>query len=124
MKSLSCVQLCGPIDCNLPDSSAHGIFQARVLEWVPISFSKDVLDPGIQVGSATLQEDALPSEPTGKPENPMNSMKKQKGMTLKDLLPRLAGAQHAKEKSGEIAPERRKGQSQSKNNTQLWGWWK
>ena len=33
MKSLSCVQLCNPIDCSLPGSSVHGIFQARVLEW-------------------------------------------------------------------------------------------
>ena len=29
-----------PMDCSLPDSSVHGIFQARVLEWVAISFSK------------------------------------------------------------------------------------
>ena len=32
MKSLSHVQLCGPMDCSRPDSSIHGIFQARVLE--------------------------------------------------------------------------------------------
>ena len=29
-----------PMDCSLPGSSAHGIFQARVLEWVAIAFSK------------------------------------------------------------------------------------
>ena len=29
-----------PTDCSLPGSSVHGIFQARVLEWVAISFSK------------------------------------------------------------------------------------
>ena len=38
VKSLSHVQLCGPMDCSLPGSSVHGIFQARVLEWVAISF--------------------------------------------------------------------------------------
>ena len=32
--------LCYPMDCNLPGSSVHGIFQARVLEWVAISFSR------------------------------------------------------------------------------------
>ena len=32
--------LCNLKDCNLPDSSVHGIFQARILEWVAISFSK------------------------------------------------------------------------------------
>ena len=29
-----------PMDCSLPGSSVHGIFQARVLEWVAISFSR------------------------------------------------------------------------------------
>ena len=31
---------CDPMDCSLPGSSVHGIFQARVLEWVAISFSR------------------------------------------------------------------------------------
>ena len=52
----------------------------------------------------------------------MNSMKRQKEWTLKDELPRLVGAQYAMEISGEINPERMKGRSQSKNNTQLWMW--
>ena len=34
-----CPSLCDPMDCSLPGSSIHGIFQARVLEWVAISFS-------------------------------------------------------------------------------------
>ena len=38
----SCLTLRDPIDCSLPGSSIHGIFQARILEWVAISFS-DVL---------------------------------------------------------------------------------
>ena len=32
--------LCDPMDCSLPGSSVHGIFQARILEWVSISFSR------------------------------------------------------------------------------------
>ena len=36
----SCLTLCDPMDCNLQGSSVHGIFQARVLEWVAISFSR------------------------------------------------------------------------------------
>ena len=36
----SCLTLCDPMDCGLPGSSVHGIFQARVLEWVAISFSR------------------------------------------------------------------------------------
>ena len=31
-----CPTLCNPMDCSLPRSSIHGIFQARVLEWVAI----------------------------------------------------------------------------------------
>ena len=36
----SCPTLSDPMDCSLPGSSAHGIFQARVLEWVAIVFSE------------------------------------------------------------------------------------
>ena len=36
----SCLTLCDPVDWSLPGSSIHGIFQARVLEWVAISFSR------------------------------------------------------------------------------------
>ena len=36
----SCLIHCDPVDCSLPGSSVHGIFQARVLEWVVISFSR------------------------------------------------------------------------------------
>ena len=35
----SCLTLSGPMDYSLPGSSIHGIFQARVLEWVAIAFS-------------------------------------------------------------------------------------
>ena len=41
MKSLSHVQLCYPMGCSLPGSFVHGIFQARILEWVVIFFSDD-----------------------------------------------------------------------------------
>ena len=65
-------------------------------------------------------------EGNGKPlqysclENPMNSMKRQNDRILKEELPRSVGAQHATRDSGEITPERMKGWSQYKNNTQLW----
>ena len=33
--------LCNPMDCSPSGSSVHGIFQARILEWVAISFSRE-----------------------------------------------------------------------------------
>ena len=65
-------------------------------------------------------------EGNGKPlqysclENPMDSMKRQNDRTPKEELPRSLGAHMLLEISGEITPERMKGWSQSKNNTQLW----
>ena len=45
VKSLSCIQLFATpwTVCRLPGFSAHGIFQARILEWVAISFSSQVI---------------------------------------------------------------------------------
>ena len=42
----SCLTLRNPMDCSLPGSSIHGIFQARVLEWGAIAFSS--LKPGLK----------------------------------------------------------------------------
>ena len=36
----SCLTLCDPVDCSPPGFSVHGILQARILEWVAISFSR------------------------------------------------------------------------------------
>ena len=52
----------------------------------------------------------------------MNRMKRQNDRIPNKELPRSVGAQHTLEISGEITPERMKGWSQSKNNTQLWVW--
>ena len=38
----SCPTLCDPMDCSLPGSSVHGIFQSIVLEWIAISFSRRI----------------------------------------------------------------------------------
>ena len=38
----SCPALTDPMDCSLPGSSIHGIFQARVLEWGAIAFSENI----------------------------------------------------------------------------------
>ena len=43
-----CPALCDPMDCSLPGLSDHGIFQAKVLEWVAISSSRGSSQPGDQ----------------------------------------------------------------------------
>ena len=58
---------CNPMNCSLPSSFIHGILQARTLEWVDISFSRELPDQGIEPRSPTLQTDALPTELHRKP---------------------------------------------------------
>ena len=58
--------LCDLMDCSPPGSSVHGILQARILEWVTISYSRES-SARMEPGSPTLQADSLPSEPPGKP---------------------------------------------------------
>ena len=43
--TVSCLTLCDPMDYSPPDSSVHGIFQARILEWVAISYSRGPSQP-------------------------------------------------------------------------------
>ena len=55
----SCLTLCDPVDRSPPGSSIHGILQARILEWVAISFSKGIFptqgsNPGLQHYRQTL----------------------------------------------------------------------
>ena len=49
----SCPALCDPMDCSPPGSSVHGILQARILEWVPMPFSRGSPNPGIKPTSLT-----------------------------------------------------------------------
>ena len=51
--------LCNPMDCSLPGSSAHGIFQARVLEWGAIAFSSKWRNPHSNPGSETPESNTI-----------------------------------------------------------------
>ena len=42
-QSLSCVQLCDPMDSSLPGSSVHGILQAKILDWVASFLFQEIL---------------------------------------------------------------------------------
>ena len=50
------------MDCNLPGSSIHGILQARILEWVAISFSRGSSRAGNGTRVSALQADSLQTE--------------------------------------------------------------
>ena len=51
----SCPTPSNPMDCSLPRSSVHGIFQARVLEWGAIAFSVTNLDSILKSRDITMQ---------------------------------------------------------------------
>ena len=77
----SCPTPSDPMDCSLPDSSIYGIFQARVLEWGAIAFSKRLLrkinnlrtrkNPSVQFSSVTQScptlRDPMDCSPPGSP---------------------------------------------------------
>ena len=69
-KSLQlCPTLCNPMDYSLPGSSVHGIFQARILEWVAMPFSRDFPTQGLNPRLLYLlhqQAGSLPLSPLGK----------------------------------------------------------
>ena len=68
----SCPTLCGPVDRSLLGTSVRGILQARMLEWVAFPSPGDLPDPGIEPRSSTLQAVSLPTEPPGKPGDPVH----------------------------------------------------
>ena len=56
----SCPTLSDPMDCSLPGSSVHGIFQARVLEWGAIAFSAKAVYRETKLGEVIIGNTGLP----------------------------------------------------------------
>ena len=52
--SQSCLILCDPMDCSPPGFSAHGTLQSRTLEWVAISSSRELSQPGVNLSYQCL----------------------------------------------------------------------
>ena len=68
----SCLTFCGSIDCSLPGSSLHGIFQARILDGLPFPSPRNLIFPTQGLNPRLLhllhwQTDSLPLAPPGKP---------------------------------------------------------
>ena len=71
----SCPTLSDPMDWSLPGSSVHGIFQARVLEWVAIAFSEKEIK-GIQIGKEEGKLSLLADDMILYIESPKDSTRK------------------------------------------------
>ena len=63
----SCPTLCNPMDCSLPGSSVHGVLQARRLERVDISFSRQSSPPRDRTWVSCIAGRRFTAEPSGKP---------------------------------------------------------
>ena len=63
----SCLTFCNPMDYSLPGSSVYGVSQARLLEWVTISFSRGSSYPRDQTQVLWLAGRFFTTEPPGKP---------------------------------------------------------
>ena len=61
-----CQTLLDPMDCSLLGSLVHGIFQARILEWVVISSPEDLPKPGIEPTSSVFADRFFTTESLGK----------------------------------------------------------
>ena len=62
-----CPTFCDSMNCSPPGSTVHGVFQARILEWVAISFSRGSPQPRIEPASSAWQADSLPLNHPGSP---------------------------------------------------------
>ena len=62
----SCLTLCNPVDWSPPDSSVHGILQARILEWVAIPFFRRSSQPRHRTWVSCIAGYTLSPEPPGK----------------------------------------------------------
>ena len=66
MHAQSCLTLCDPMDCSPPGFTVHEIFQARILEWVVIFFSRGSSWPRIESVSRALAGRFFTTRPPGK----------------------------------------------------------
>ena len=67
----SCPTLCNPMDWSLPGSSVHGTLQARIMEWVAITFSRVSSQPRDQTQLSCIASRWFTTEPPEKPLNPI-----------------------------------------------------
>ena len=104
MHAQSCLTLWDPMDCSSPGSSVHGISQARILEWVAISYSRGSSHSGI------------------KPVSPVSDFK-MNGRPVKTFFQRHIDSQEIHEKMLSITLSRKcKSKAQWDITSHLWEW--
>ena len=91
-----CTTLCSAMDSSPPGSSAHAIFQARILEWVAISFSRGSFQPRNRTHVSCLAGRFFTTEPPGKPSylystifkkgESWHSIQRQRGKQVKEAF--------------------------------------
>ena len=82
-------RLCDPRDCSLPGSYLHGIFQARILEWVAISSSRGPSQPWNQTHISCVSCIAVrlfTTEPSGKSNYIMDNSQTMASEYMKELI--------------------------------------
>ena len=82
----SCLTLCNPLDCSPPGCSVHGMFQARILEWAAISYSRGSSQPRDQTCISYISCIAgtfFTTEPLRKPKM---ALKINKYILLREML--------------------------------------
>jgi len=88
VQSLSRVQLFeNRMEGSPPGSCVHGIFQARILEWVAISYSRDLPDKGIKPAPLALAGGFFTTAPLGKPHQLSLKNLKNRWAWQKELIP-------------------------------------
>ena len=98
----SCPTLCDPMD-----PSVHGIFQAGILEWVAISFSRRCFQPRDQTHVSCIAGGFFTAEPPGKPAHKIwfNQIKKKKSSLHSGSLSAVPGLAHSRSSTSDCRTE-------------------
>ena len=94
----SCPTVHNPVDCTLPGSALHGIFQARVLEWVAIAFSGNCVHGTGNPWTSKSRDPTVTGEAGGRPQRCMLS-----GYLEKCSEPRASGHFRAASLGSQVA---------------------
>ena len=78
--------LCNLMDCSPPGPPVHGIFQAKILEWVAMPSSRGFFNPGIKPASPALARGFFTTKPLGSPQDQQISLKLAVPDTPREIL--------------------------------------